>query len=112
MLSPVLFNVYSEDIIKEEEGITINGGPINNLRFADNTVLIGECLEHVQKLVDNVVAANEEKGLTLNSMKTKFIIVTKTQQQQENVKIKNKLVNRLKNTKYLGAIVNEINDYS
>jgi hypothetical protein len=45
ILSPLLFNLYSEEIISKaleeaEEGIVINGKNINNLRYSDDTVLI------------------------------------------------------------------------
>lgn len=43
--SPIIFNPYSEEIISgaledTEEGIVINGKVINNLRYANDTVLI------------------------------------------------------------------------
>ena len=45
VMSPLLFNVYSESIFKgallsENEGIIINGKVINNIRFSDDTVII------------------------------------------------------------------------
>ncbi|XP_077295466.1 uncharacterized protein LOC143917759 [Arctopsyche grandis] len=45
VLSPLLFNLYSENIIAEalediDSGITINGTVINNIRYADDTVLL------------------------------------------------------------------------
>ena len=43
VLSPYLFNIYTEFIFREVEdleGITINGININNLRYVDDTALI------------------------------------------------------------------------
>lgn len=42
VLSPILFNLYSEEILAEalnesQEGIVINGETINNIRYADDT---------------------------------------------------------------------------
>ena len=47
MLSPCLFNLYAEYIMRNAEldesqaGIKITGRNTNNLRYADNTTLIG-----------------------------------------------------------------------
>ena len=45
MLSPLLFNMYSEEIFKEgirdiNSGVKTNGVRINNLRYADDAVII------------------------------------------------------------------------
>ena len=50
ILSPLLFNVYSEHLFKEaleniENKVVINGEIINNLRYADDTVLIADATE-------------------------------------------------------------------
>ena len=46
ILSPILFNLYSECLIKEaideEAGVAINGININNIRFADDTAILAE----------------------------------------------------------------------
>ena len=43
VLSPYLFDIYTEFIFRESEdleGVSINGKNINNLRYADDTVLL------------------------------------------------------------------------
>ena len=45
---PNLFNIYSEMIlrnIKHHEGVRIGGNNVNNLRYADDTVLIADSEE-------------------------------------------------------------------
>ena len=48
MLSPCLFNLYAEDIMRNagldeaQAGIKIAGRNINNLRYADDTTLMAE----------------------------------------------------------------------
>lgn len=64
--SPTLFNIHSVKIILEalEEhttGIRFNGRPISNIWFADNTIIIAECLKDLQLMVDRVVEVSEEK---------------------------------------------------
>ena len=48
----------------------INGQNLNNLRYADDTVLMAESDNQLQKLLDIVVLESEKLGLTLNLKKT------------------------------------------
>ena len=55
-MSALLFNVYSKSIfeealLSENEGIIINGKVINNIRFADDTVIIASSAEELQRLL-------------------------------------------------------------
>ena len=57
ILSPYLFNLYAEYIMwnvrldKSQAGIKIAGRNINNLRYADNTILTAENEEELQSLL-------------------------------------------------------------
>ena len=59
-LSPCLFNVYTEYIMKNarldktEDGIKIAGRNINNLRYADDTTLKAESEEELKSLLMKV----------------------------------------------------------
>jgi len=49
---PICFNMYSEaifqnDLDEAEDGLKVNGKLINNLRFADNTVIIVDSSERL-----------------------------------------------------------------
>ena len=55
ILSPLLFNIYSEDVIQSAlsevtVGIKVNGRLVNNLRFADDTLLLTGSLEDLQQI--------------------------------------------------------------
>lgn len=57
VLSPILFNMYSEHIFNQaigddEEGITINGRTLNNSRYAEVTSTIVENSELLQSLIN------------------------------------------------------------
>ena len=57
VLSPSLFNLYPEHIfwqVDELPGVKIGGRNFNNLRYADDTVLLAETEEDLQKIVDEV----------------------------------------------------------
>ena len=60
ILSPCLFNLYAEYIMRNtrldeaQAGIKIAGGNINNLRFADDTTLMAESEEELKSLLMKV----------------------------------------------------------
>ena len=78
ILTPCLFNLYSEYIMRNavldeaQAGIKIAGRNLNNLRYADDTTLMAETEEEL-KILLKVKEENEKVGLKLNIQKTKII---------------------------------------
>ena len=78
ILSPCLFNLYAEYIIRNsgleeaQAGIKIAGRNINNLRYADDTTLMTES-EELKSLLMKVKEESEKVGLKLNIQKTKIM---------------------------------------
>ena len=74
-----LFNLYAEYIMRNaglEEapaGIKIAGRNINNLKYADDTTLMGESEEELKSLLMKVKEESEKVGLKLNIQKTKIM---------------------------------------
>ena len=68
ILSPCLFNLYAEYIMRNtgldeaQAGIKIAGTNINNLRQADDTTLIGESKEELKSLLKKVKEESEKTG--------------------------------------------------
>ena len=79
ILSPCLFNLYAEYIMKNagldetQAGIKIVGSNINNLRYADDTTLMAKSKEELKSLLMKVKEENEKIGLKLNIQKTKIM---------------------------------------
>ena len=79
MLSPCLFNLYAEYIMRnaglEEEhvGIKIARRNINNLRYADDTTIMAESKEELKRLLMKVREESEKVGLKLSIQKTKIM---------------------------------------
>ena len=79
MLSPYLFNFYAEYILRHagldeaQAGIKIAGRNINNLRYADHTILTAESEEELKSLLMRVKQRSEKVGLKLNIQKTKIM---------------------------------------
>ena len=78
MLSPCLFNLYTEYIMwnarldEAQAGIKIAGRNINNLRYADDTTLMAENEEKLKSLLMKVKEESDNIGLKLNIQKTKI----------------------------------------
>ena len=79
MLSPCLFNLYAEYIMRNagleevQVGIKIAGRNINNLRYADDTTLTAESGEELKSLLMKVKEESEKVGLKLNIQKMKIM---------------------------------------
>ena len=76
ILSPCLFNLYAEYIIRNaglEEAqaeIKIARRNISNLRYADDTTLMAESEEELKSLLMKVKEVSEKVGLKFNMLKT------------------------------------------
>ena len=77
ILSPCLFNLYAEYIMRNtgldeaQAGIKIAGRHINNLRYADDPTLMAES-EELKSLL-KMKEESEKVGLKLNIQKTKIM---------------------------------------
>ena len=79
ILSPCLFNLYAEYIMRNagleetQAGIKIARRNINNLRYADDTTLMAESEEELKSLLMKVKKESEKVGLKLNIQKMKIM---------------------------------------
>ena len=79
ILSPCLFNLYAEYIMRNarldesKPGINIAGRNINNLRYANDTTLTAESKGDLKSLLLKVKEQSEKAGLKLNIQRTKIM---------------------------------------
>ena len=79
ILSPYLFNVYAEYIMRNagldeaQAGIKIAGRNINNLRYSYDTTLMAENEEEPKSLLMKMKEESEKVDLKLNIQKTKIM---------------------------------------
>ena len=77
-MSPCLFNLYAEYIMKSagldeaKAGIKIDRRNINNLRYADDTTNLAES-EELKRLLMKVKEESEKVGLKLNIQENKIM---------------------------------------
>ena len=80
ILSPCLFNLYAEYIMRNtgpeeaQAGIKIAGRKINNLRYTDDTTLMAQSEGELKSLLLKVKEESEKVGLKLNTQKTKIMV--------------------------------------
>ena len=78
-MSPCLFNLYAEYIVRNagqdeaQAGIKIARRNINNLRYADDTTLMAESEEKLKSLLKKVKEESEIAGLKLKIQKMKIM---------------------------------------
>lgn len=112
VLSPMLFNVYSEQIFKRAlqdrtQGIKVNGVVINNIRYADDTIILANNAQDLQILLDCVHRESEDMGLKININKTKFMAITNNRNVAANIMIAEERIERVNKIKYLGCWIND-----
>ena len=79
ILSPCLFNLYTEYFIRNtgleeaQTGIKIAGRNINNLRYADDTTLMAESKEELKSFLMKLKEESEKAGLKFNIQKMKIM---------------------------------------
>ena len=79
ILSPCLFNLYAEYIMRNaglaeaQAGIKIPERNINNFRYADDTTFMAESEEELKSLLIKVKEESEKVGLKLNIQKKKIM---------------------------------------
>ena len=105
VLSPDLFSLYTQIVmeeLREMDGVRMGGKNINNIRYADDMVMIAETEEKLQSLIDRLQEECWRMGLRINIGKTEVMGVTKRRENLPvNVHIEGTIL------RYLGSLVCE-----
>ena len=90
-------------------GIKLCGEFFNNLRYADDTVLIAESEAELQRLVDTVKKGSLEYGLEMNTKKTKTMVVRRNVKDNTriNIKVDGVILEQVESYQYLGQLITE-----
>ena len=78
-MSPCLFNLYAQYILRKvgldesQAGIKIVGRNINNLRYADDTILLAESEKELKSILMKMKEESENVGLKVDIQKTKIM---------------------------------------
>lgn len=109
ILSPYIFNIYTEFIFRESndlEGKNIHGKNISNLRYADDTALIANTEAKLQRIVDKVREESSKAGLSMDVKKTKTMIISKEPAQKAiSIKVNGTPLEQVDIFKYLVTLI-------
>ena len=93
-------------VVEMIDGFSVGGRNQNNIRYADDTVLIEAAEENLQELVIAMNMASEAKGLRTKREKTKCMVLTKRSETQECfIRIQQELVKKMDQFSYLGSVL-------
>ncbi|KAJ2946814.1 hypothetical protein O0L34_g16138 [Tuta absoluta] len=84
ILSPKLFNLYGEHIMRKaldgwDGGIAVGGHKITNLRYADDMTIVASSEIEMASLLKKIEMESALLGLKINHTKTKIMVVDRAQ---------------------------------
>lgn len=109
ILSPLLFNIYGEWVMRRAledwtGGVTLGGKKFNNLRYADDTTAIAASEEELCDLIRRIEHFSKEIGLRINKKKTKIMIVDRANNNRPEIKKINN-IDTVNTFIYLGSLI-------
>ena len=113
VLSPNLFNLYTEKIFREVEdmkGVNIGGVNINNVRYADDTVLLAEGPMFLQALLTAVSEKGKPYGMEMSIFKTKSMVIKNSRKKPVpniSISVEGKPIQQVDRMEYLGYMATE-----
>jgi len=106
-LSPILFNLYSEYLTKEDlEGLgdyKIGGQIIHPVKYADDLVVLAKEEKVLQDMIDKLIETGRCYGMEMNVEKTKVMRILR-QPFPVKIMIDQKQLENVDSFKYLGSI--------
>jgi len=111
IISPVLFNLYSEFMIREAlerlKGIQFGGENLTNLRYADDAVLIADSRKKLQRMINRLNLKCIAYGMAMNVKKTKVMVMSREGNVQCNINLDGVVLEQVNRYKYLGSWITE-----
>ena len=111
VLSPNLFNLYTEKIFREVEDMkkeNIGGVNINNLRYADDRVSLTEGPMFLQTLLTAVHEKGKPYGMEMNIIKTKSMVISRKKPVPNiSISVEGKPIHQVDRMVYLGYMATE-----
>lgn len=114
VLSPLLFLIFMDQIIKNCSRSSrkmnvgyykMNSIQISECVFADDIVTFASTERNLQYNVDLWSKELEDRGMRINTSKTKTIVVSNDKDRKVMIKINKNTVEQVENIKYLGAVI-------
>ena len=108
VLSPSLFNLYTEKTFREiadMEGMRVEGHNINKLRCANDTSLLAPEEQKLQNLLTTVNDKGKPYGMEINVKKTKSMVASMKQETPKvSISLDGTAIEQVKKIIYMGSI--------
>jgi len=111
-LSPTLFNIGLEKVIREftqRQKVEIVGNE-SILAYADDVVILGNTRQEIIQTTSELLEVSKKMGLCVNQEKTKFMVLSRSNENQYNLQVGNLTFEKVENFKYLGVNINSNSD--
>jgi len=109
LISPTLFNVYAEAMMKEalddlKEGLCVGGELVQSIRYADDQAMTANTEKGLQNFLDETNKVVKKYGMKINIKKTK---VMKIGRKPSTIKltVDGEIQQQVEEFKYLGSIL-------
>ncbi|KAL4096954.1 hypothetical protein QTP88_021820 [Uroleucon formosanum] len=115
-LSPVLFNLVLEKVIREANitgGFSVGQTTVDLLAYADDIAILGNNVEEVKSSCRKLMKTAGKVGLQINDEKTEYILVNRREvnyRQGEIMEVDNHSFKRVSHFNYLGSILTNDNN--
>ena len=108
VISPGLYNIYSEHIMRcvleeHHDGIPIGGRRETNLRFPDDITLLCTSKEKLLGLLKKAKEDSMSQHLLLNTQKTKIMVVDKGRERKEDFVLDGEKIEEVESFVYIGS---------
>jgi hypothetical protein len=111
VMSPTLFNMYIDNIMKKvteemEGGVTVGDELIYDLDFADDVALLGDTWEMLALMVNKMEAVTQEYGINISTAKSEIVHVGRQEEilMVEDVELRNQQLKQVNKFVYLGSV--------
>ncbi|KAL4152688.1 hypothetical protein QTP88_000521 [Uroleucon formosanum] len=115
-LSPILFNIALEMVVRKTQkkygGVNLeeNRRQCGVLAYADDIIILGSDSQEVKAGTKELIINSKDIGLQINEGKTKYMVISRRENHEENLEVENYKFERVQNFKYLGVTINSKNN--
>ena len=111
VLSPHLYNIYTEELLRCIEdnaidGTTLHGQFTGILMYADDIILMSTTLNGLRKLIDTVTTVSKENCINFNADKTEFCISKQNDCFENTFTMNGYTISPTNSLKHLGVLWN------
>src|SRR6478736_1587680 len=112
LLSPLLFSIYAEMMIKEalenvEVGIRVGGELIKGVKYADDQGMVANTEARLQSLMESLNTTAIHYDMKINIEKTKAMVVSRNGGERVNITVEGQSGEQVNKFRYLGSLISE-----